>query len=251
MKVVIIEDEINVREGFIKLLATFCPEVIIVAVADNVESGIQVIEGNEFDLLFLDINLPDGSGFDLMHRLKTIDFKLVFVTAYDKYAVDAFKLSAVDYLLKPVAPDLLIKAIQKAKLSMNQVSEVNPLAILESNLKNPKNQDNKIILRNQEGINLVQVSDIIYCHAEGSYTQFVLSDQVNILTSTHLKEYEQLLLPYDFLRCHHSYLVNLNHVVALRKQDGGYLETSNKDQLPISTRKRATLIEKINKIFIN
>ena len=251
MRVVIIEDEINVREGFIKLLCSYCPEVHIVGVADSVESGIEIINTTEFDLLFLDINLPDGSGFDLMYRLKAIDFKLIFVTAYGKYAIDAFKLSAVDYLLKPVSPDLLLKAIEKAKFSIQQTISINRVELLESNLNRPNDQENKIILKDQDSLHLVQISEIIYCHAEGSYTSFVLTDGRKVMTSTNLKEYEQLLLPYNFLRCHHSYLVNLNHVVALKKQDGGYLETSDKSQIPISIRKKATLIEKLKNTFIN
>ncbi len=251
MRVVIIEDEINVRKGFIKLLNTFCPEIQIVGVADSVESGLKVINTTDFDLLFLDINLPDGSGFDLMYRLSSIDFKLIFVTAYGKYAVDAFKLSAVDYLLKPVAPDLLKKAIEKVKFSIQQTLSINRVEVLESNLNKPNDQENKIILKDQDSLHLVQIKEIIFCKAEGSYTKFMISNESKIYTSTNLKEYEQLLLPYNFMRCHHSYLVNLNHVVALKKQDGGYLETTNKEQIPISTRKKASLIEKLKKTFIN
>ncbi|MDF1695159.1 MAG: LytTR family DNA-binding domain-containing protein [Saprospiraceae bacterium] len=251
MRVIIIEDETNVREGFIKLLATFCPEVEVVGVADSVETGLKMITETDFDLLFLDINLPDGSGFDLMYRLESIDFMLIFVTAYGKYAVDAFKLSAVDYLLKPVAPDLLKKAIEKARNSIQQSLSINRVQVLESNLSRPTDQDNKIILKDQDSMHLIQVKDIIYCFAEGSYTNFMLTEKRKIITSTNLKEYEQLLLPYNFLRCHHSYLVNLHHVVALKKQDGGYLETSDQSQLPISTRKKATIIEKIKNTFIN
>jgi len=251
MRIIIIEDEINVREGFIKLLNTYCPEVNIVGVADSVESGIEIINSTEFDLLFLDINLPDGSGFDLMYRLSKIDFKLIFVTAYGKYAIDAFKLSAVDYLLKPVSPDLLIKALEKAKFSIQQSISINRVELLESNINRPNDQENKIILKDQDSLHLVQISEITYCHAEGSYTSFILADGRKVMTSTNLKEYEQLLLPYNFLRCHHSYLVNLNHVVALKKQDGGYLETTDKVQIPISIRKKATLIEKLKNTFIN
>ncbi len=251
MRVVIIEDEINVREGFIKLLYSFCPEIYIVGVADSVESGIELINSTEFDLLFLDISLPDGSGFDLMFRLPAIDFKLIFVTAYGKYAVDAFKLCAIDYLLKPVSPDLLLKAIEKAKFSIQQTISINRVELLESNLNRPNDQENKIILKDQDSLHIVQISEIIYCHAKGSYTSFVLSNKRKIMTSTNLKEYEQLLQPYNFLRCHHSYLVNLNHVLTLKKQDGGYLETTDKGQIPISIRKKAILMEKLKKTFIN
>lgn len=250
MKAVVIEDEINVREGFIKMLNAFCPEVTVVATAENVEKGIELVNRQTFDLLFLDINLPDGSGFDLMHRVQNRDFKLIFVTAYDKYAIDAFKLSAVDYLLKPVSPDLLNKAIQKVKDVTQKAVNQAQLEVLNTNLLRQVDQTNKIVLRDQDSLHLIQVKDIVYCRAEGSYTTFVLTNGTKIMTSLNLKEYENLLLPYNFVRSHHSYLINLNQVVEVKKNDGGSLIMTDKSQLPISARKRAMILEEIKRVFI-
>ena len=174
MKVLVIEDEINVRKGFVKMLNAFCKDVEVVGVADSVESGLQLIQSTTFDVLFLDINLPDGSGFDLMYRLPKIHFKLIFVTAYDKYAVDAFKLSAVDYLLKPVAPDLLQKAVDKARISIQSNDRLVSIDTLRSNQSEKDKSKRKIILKDQDSLHLILIEEIIYCFAEGSYTNFVL-----------------------------------------------------------------------------
>jgi two-component system LytT family response regulator len=250
MKAIVIEDEINVREGFLKLINAFCPEIQVINTAENVEDGIQLVNNTDFDLLFLDIHLPDGSGFDLMHQVTNKNFQLIFVTAYDKYAIDAFKLSAVDYLLKPVSPDLLQKAILKVKTNPKEVKREEQLKILDNHFQK-KEQSNKIILKDQESIHLVKISDILYCKAEGSYTTFCIIDGRNILTSMNLKEYDQLLNPYQFIRCHHSFLVNIHEIREVRKADGGYLNMSDGSLIPISTRKKAQILEEINRVFLS
>lgn len=253
MRAIIIEDEYNVRAGFVKLLRVFCPEVTIVGEADRVEAGLELIEKTEFELLFLDVNLPDGSGFDLVHRLPRRDFQLIFVTAYDTYAVDAFRLSAIDYLLKPVAPDQLKRAVEKARIQIPQQPQVDldRVKLVQEQLGRGPDLANKIILKDQDSIHLVRVGDILYCQAEGSYTRFVLAEGQCIITSLNLKEYEQLLTPYRFLRSHHSFLVNLHQIRELKKVDGGSLLMMNGEQLPISTRKKAVIMEEIKKLFIN
>lgn len=250
MKAIVIEDEINVREGFLKLIKAFCPEIEVIKTAENVEHGIQLVDSTDFDLLFLDIHLPDGSGFDLMHRVANKNFQLIFVTAYDKYAIDAFKLSAVDYLLKPVSPDLLQKAIVKVKANQKELKREEQLEILNTHFQR-KEQTNKVILKDQESIHLVKISDILFCKAEGSYTTFYLADGRQIMTSMNLKEYDQLLTPYQFTRCHHSYLVNIHEIREVRKADGGYLNMSDGSLIPISTRKKALILEEINRVFLN
>ena len=251
MKTLIIEDEINVRQGFVKMLNTFCPEVTIVGEAGSVKEGLVLIQNTEFDILFLDIHLPDGSGFDLLECIERRDFNVVFVTAYDKYAVHAFNLSAVDYLLKPVSPKLLKNAVAKAGFIQSTAFLKESLDIASNHLSNRNTQSNKIILKDLESLHIVKVEDLIYCKAEGSYTKFVQKNGVPIMTSTNLKEYEKMLEGYDFIRSHHSYLVNLHHILELKKQEGGSLVLSNTEELPISTRKKATILENMKRIFIN
>ena len=250
MKAIVIEDELNVREGFIKLMNTFCPEINVVGTADSVESGIEVINSSDFDTLFLDINLPDGSGFDLLYRLEKRDFHVIFVTAYDHYAIDAFKISAVDYLLKPVSPDMLKNAISKIEVN-NDITEEERLSILGEKLEKRFSQDEKIILKDADSMQLVVISDIIYCEAEGSYSTFYLTSDRKIVTSLNLKEYERILKPYGFIRSHHSYLINLYQVVSLQKADGGSVMMSSQKSLPLSSRKKSNVVEAMKLRFVN
>ncbi len=251
MRAIIIEDELNVREGFIKLLKAFCPEISVVGIADTVESGLQIIKESDFDLLFLDINLPDGSGFDLIHRLSEREFHLIFVTAYNQYALDAFKISAVDYLLKPVSPDLLINAIKKVQ-SYHSIQDTDQqLETLKEKTLTRPSQESKIILKDLESMHLIQIKDIMYCIADGSYTCFYLTDGRTITTSLNLRQYDDTLRPYQFIRPHHSYLVNIHHVKSLKKSEGSALIMSNHAQLPVSFRKKSQIIETMKKAFIS
>ena len=250
MRAIIVEDELNVREGFTKLLKAFCPSVQVVGVAADIESSIDLIQQTIFDILFLDINLPDGSGFDLLNRLKARDFKVVFITAYDQYALEAFKISAVDYLLKPVSPDLLINAVRKVKESQNKLSD-DQLGIISNRISRNISPQDKMILKDADSMQIVLIRDIVYCTAEGSYTTFNLINGSSILTSLNLKEYERLLEPYGFARSHHSYLINLNHVVSLQKADGGTILMKNQVKLPVSTRKKSGLIEALRQRFVS
>lgn len=250
MRAIIVEDELNVREGFIKLLSTFCPEVVVTGVADSVESGIELIESQEFDVLFLDINLPDGSGFDLLHRIRERNFHIIFVTAYDQYAIDAFKISAIDYLLKPVSPDLLKKAISKISDTSSTEKEVK-LNVLSEKLRKGFDQNEKIILKDTDSMQLVVIADVIYCEAEGSYTTFFLTENRKIVTSLNLKEYERILQPYGFIRSHHSYLINLHQVISLQRSDGGSVLMKSNKVLPLSTRKKSAVVDALKEKFVN
>lgn len=249
MRAIIVEDELNVREGFVKLINVFCPEVNVIGVAGSVETALELIDKSEFEVLFLDINLPDGSGFHLIHRLENRNFHIIFVTAYDQYAIDAFKISAVDYLLKPVSPALLKNALQKLK-AIPADAEDERLEVLNERLDRTFKSSEKIILKDGESMQLVVIDDIIYCNAEGSYTTFYLKRDKQIITSLNLKEYERMLSPYGFIRNHHSYLINLNHIVSVQKSDGGYIIMSDNSNLPLSIRKKSAVVEALKSKFV-
>ncbi len=251
MKAIIIEDEVNVREGFIKLIRTFCPEVDILATADGVESGLEILAKYRPDMLFLDINLPDGSGFDLIYRIQDRSFHTIFVTAYDHYALDAFKVSAVDYLLKPVSPDLLIKAVQKAGKKENEIENHMRFDVLKDRIKNTYEQSEKLILSDTERMELVHIHDIIYCEAKSSYTIFHLGGSRKFMASTNLKEYERILKPYGFIRSHHSILVNVQHIKSIQKTEGGSIILSNGNQVALSKRKKTQVFEAMKSYFIS
>ena len=250
MRAIIVEDEINVREAFMKMLQSFAPVVEIVGVAGSVKEAQKLKREKKFDILFLDINLPDGTGFDIVKdHQETDDYKIIFVTAYDKYAVDAFKLCALDYLLKPISPPLLIRAVERARVDLfQQKDKINAASQLYNNRKDG---NNKIALKKSEGIVLVSLRDIVYCKAEGSYTLFKLINGKEILTSTNLKEYEDMLKDYAFVRSHHSYLSNLYHIIEVRKKDGGNLLMENGETIPLSYRKRSDVIQGISGLFLS
>lgn len=250
MRAIIVEDEVNVREAFIKMLSTFAPSVSVVGVAGSVSEAQQLKAENEFDILFLDINLPDGTGFDVVRDYHVEEgYKIIFVTAYDKYAVDAFKLCALDYLLKPISPPLLIRAVERARMDLSQQED--KIRAASQMFDHRREENNKIALKKSEGIVLVSLSDIIYCKAEGSYTIFKLINGKEILTSTNLKEYEEILKGHAFVRSHHSYLTNLHHIVEVRKKDGGSLLMENGESTPLSYRKRSDVIQGINGLFLS
>lgn len=247
MRAIIVEDEVNVRAGFVKMLNKFCSEVEIVAEAGGVDQGYKVIKEHDFEVLFLDINLPDGTGFDLLNRLGTTSFDVIFITAYDQYALDAFKISASDYLMKPVSPIELKRSI--SQLTQNKTNRVLSQQVLIDRINTSYKQEDKIIIRNTESLELVSVSDINYCQAEGSYTSIHLREKSKLTASLNLKEYERLLQPYGFERAHHSYLVNLNHIQSMNKIES-YLIMKNDANIPLSQRKKSKVMLALEKRFL-
>lgn len=240
MKAIIVEDEKNVRKGLIQMINTFCSEVQIVGEAQNIKEAQHLLSKSSFDLLFLDIELPDGSGLDLLRETKSRDFQVIFVTAYNQYAIEAFRLSAADYLLKPVNPDHLIEAVKKTQKNNARIQSEISLSIL---MNNWPGQDRKIILKNSDNMHIVRIKDILYCTADGGYTRFHLVNGEKILTSTNLKEYEKVLSKSGFIRSHHSFLVNYHHIVRFNKNDGGQLVLSEGSIIPVSSRKKEQLLK--------
>lgn len=248
MKAIIIDDEKNVRSSLTRLLRTFCPEVELVGEAANMAQSLELIANTVFDLAFLDIEMPDGSGIDLLRKVPRRDFQVIFVTAYNQYAIDAFRLSAIDYLLKPVNPDHLIEAVQKAKKSVGRDQLEAELAVLLESMQQPTQQDAKIILKDAENLYIVQVKEILRCEADGGYTKFFLENQREVLTSIHLKEYENMLAKWGFIRSHHSHLVNLQHITRFNKTDGGFVILTDATQVPVSSRKKDLLIKALQNL---
>jgi two-component system LytT family response regulator len=189
------------------------------------------------------VQLPDGSGFDILELLPNLNFKIIFVSAYDKYAIDAFKFSAIDYLLKPVEPDLLIRAIEKSKKEDKLQSMEGKLNVLLSNRKNIE----KIALPSSNGLELVKVNEIIYCQADSNYTLFHLLDGQKILVSRSLKEYDEILSSQGFYRIHQSYLIKLSFVKKYLKGEGGTVILENGKELDVSRRRKEGFLKAINR----
>ncbi len=247
LKVVIIDDEDHIRDTLINMLEMNCPDVRVVGQASGVVSGIAAIKELQPELVFLDIQMKDGTGFDLLYGLPSIDFKVIFITAYDQYALQAFRFSAVDYLLKPVNPEQLKEAVIRAgNLIHDHFNK--QMKVLEENLKSVSNKNKKIILRTTESIHLLDVGNIICCDSDSSYTTVHTVEGEKIIVSKTLKEYEEMLTECGFYRVHKSYLINLLHIKRFDRQDGGYIILTNDLKIPVASRKREEMLGLLEKM---
>ncbi len=241
IRALIIDDEEQSRKLLISLLSFLPIKTEIVAEAEDVDTGIAAIKKHEPELVFLDIHLKNGLGFDILNQFINPFFQVIFTTAHDSYAIKAFRFSALDYLLKPVNPEELLEALKKTIQNRTSSEELNgKLQILDFN---KKNKNKKLALTNSEGIHFVDIHDIIFCKGEGSYTTFFLTNNRNILISKGIKEYDDLLNPYGFFRTHQSYIINLAQVNKLLKEDGGTLLMNNGSKICVSRRKKEKLLE--------
>jgi two-component system, LytTR family, response regulator len=247
IRALIIDDEAHMRDSLARLIERHCPGVILAGAADSVAGGIQAIRDHHPDLVLLDIQMGDGTGFDLLNALPVIDFKIIFITAFDQYALQAFRFSAVDYLLKPVNPELLTQAIGRAQLLIESHQKLQMQA-LQENLKNIDHQHKKIILKTTENIFLLELRDIICCESDNNYTLVHTADSSKILVSKTLKEYDELLAGCGFYRVHKSYLINLAHIKRFEKQDGGYIILTNDLKIPVASRKRDEMLELLERM---
>jgi len=225
------------------LLQHYCPEVTITDEADGVQSGLQKIKLFQPDIVLLDVEMEDGTGFDLMKQVHDPGFQLIFVTAHNKYAIEAFQFSAIDYLLKPVDPDALQLGIQRAAKNIQHSNLQQQVQVLLQQLAGIKNQDKKIVLKDLDNTYFIKIADILYCEAEGTYTKFYIHGSEAILVSKNLKEYESILEPLGFIRTHHSFLVNPAKIKLYDKTDGGALILESGHSIPVSQRKKEYVMQ--------
>lgn len=218
-------------------LENYCVNIEVIGSAEGVVTGAKVIKELKPDLVFLDIQMKDGSGFDLLEILPETDFKLIFTTASDEYAVKAFKFSAVDYLLKPIDPDELMDAVSKIE---NQEHAVERIDLLKENF----NQAKRIALNTLDKIHIVNVDEILRCESNINYTMFYFTDGTKILVTKTLKEFDKLLGDHGFIRVHQSHLINTNFIKEFIKSDG-YIIMKDGTRVPVSTRKKQVLMDMI------
>lgn len=234
MRAVLIDDEVSNLENLRTLLEKHCPQVAVVAIAQSVGNAIDAIEKYLPDLVFLDIQMGDKTGFDVLKLLPSRNFEVIFVTAYDQYGIQAVKFAALDYLLKPIDIEELMLAVNKAGSKLSTQMQTSQLDFLLQQLKKPEMNASKIALQMQGEIRYVALSEIIRCEADNTYTHFFLSSGENILVSKSLKEYADLLRPNGFLRTHQSHLVNPKYVKSWLKEDGGILLLLSGEKIPVS-----------------
>ena len=245
LRSIIIDDEKKCIETLAFDLAKHCPEVQIISKCNSAKEGLQAIKKWHPDLIFLDIEMPWMNGFEMLEILDEIDFDIIFTTAYDAYAIKAFRISAVDYLLKPIDKDDLIEAIQKVINKKGHTSfDKDHLDLLLQNMK-PNDPTKRIAIPSTEGYDLIPVSDIIYLEADGSYTQVYLQNGKKLFVSRSIKEMNAMLSDFNFCRIHHSHVINLNHTVKYVRGDGGYVVMVNGKSLSVSRAKKEELLEKI------
>lgn len=242
MKVVIIDNDREVVDGLMLMLNEFCPQITDLNYANTIEKGIECISKFNPDLVFLDVELDQGTGMDLLTKLKQYTFEVIFITAYNKYAVDAFRFSAIDFLLKPIGLEDLLAALERAKLHMKNKDLSKQLLVLKENLNSLTASEKKIVLKDSDSVYFLKISDIILCKAEGSYTIFYLENKQKITVSKGLREYDELLVPNGFIRTHHSYLVNIKKITRFAKDKGGLLILQNGEEVPVSQRKREQIL---------
>lgn len=247
IKAIVIDDETNNQELICNLLRSYAENIQVAAVAGSVESGYQAIMEHQPDLVFLDIQMPDGTGFDLLKKFEKVNFKVIFVTAHQEYAIEAFKYSALDYLLKPLSPSNLISAIKKVEESFNS-DELNlKLKTLLSNITEPAKTKRKIVLKTMERIYSVDLNDVIRFESDGGYTKVYLLDGKRIMVSRTMKEFDDLLSDVGFLRVHNSHLINMNYLFCFEKTEG-HIVMKDDSIVPVSNRKKEQLLELLNMI---
>jgi two-component system LytT family response regulator len=244
LKVLIIDDEQNTREVISIILKKHCPELEIIGYGDSVQTGIQAIENLEPDLVLLDINLPDGDGFDILKHFERPEFKVVFITAYENYALKAFKFSAVDYILKPVNSAELVETVKKIAAQYQATSALE-IHTLNRNFENKNKESKKIILKTQDSIYAVNVTDIIRCESDTYYTKFFLNDGEMVMVSSTLKNYDEMLSEYGFFRIHQSHLINMDYFVKFKKTDGGFAILKDGSEVPVAMRKKELFLQTI------
>ncbi|WP_396146653.1 LytR/AlgR family response regulator transcription factor [Flavobacterium sp.] len=252
---ILIDDDINLRNGMKGLLSLYAPEITIIGEADSVASGVEAIEKLHPQVVFLDIQLNDGTGFDILEKLATKNGKttshIVFITAHEQYAIKAFRFSALDFLLKPVDPDELKKVIEKIKSVLEKSDNYAHIDLLLENIRKKVDNFKRIALSNSDGIHLFEISDIIRCESEDNYTKFFIRNSKPILISKTLKEYEEMLTNHGFVRVHQSHLINLAFLKSYIKKEGGYVIMADNSTIPISQRKKEQLQEILTKQLNN
>lgn len=247
-KVLIIDDENRTRSLIAKMIDSFGLDVEAIAEGENVQSGIKAIEKHNPDIVFLDIQMPDGTGFDVLRSIENKSFEVIFITAHEEFAIKAIKFSALDYLLKPVDAVELRSALEKAIVTVDNHSRDggSQYEALHTNIQ--MNEKRRLVLKTQESVHVVDLEEIIRCEADRNYTSFFLRDNKKILVSKTLKEYETLLAGHNFLRVQQSHLINIDFVDRYDKKNGGAVVMKDGSEVPLSPAKRDLFFRRLENL---
>ena len=246
IKTIIVDDENNASEFLEKMLQRYFPyKFYVCGLFESVDDAITGIETYQPDLVFLDIQMPNKNGFELFKEIKEINFQVIFTTAHSEFAIDAIKISALDYLLKPINYIDLLGAINRYEIKTKEENQKKQLNVLIENIDSGETAHKKIAIATETGFEFVKFNTIIYLEAQSNYTKFYLSNNLTIITSKTLKHFEELLPSDLFFRTHKSYLVNMNFIKRFSKVDELLIELITGQKLPVSVRKKEEFINAI------
>lgn len=247
MKAVIIDDEKDSRDILANYVSKYCPDITVCGFGESVETGMRAIKEHEPEIVFLDIEMPYGNGFDLLERARDYSFETIFVTAFDHYAMQALNQSAAYYLLKPIDIDELVKAVEKIKHERKDEHHTLHSKVLLNNLKAGPSSSQKIMLPTLEGFEVVDIQSIVYCEAEDNFTKFYFENGKPLLICRTLKYFEEILNAFGFIRIHRSYVINPAFVIRYSKGKGGYVTMKNEKELEVSSNKKKEFLDAFNR----
>jgi two-component system LytT family response regulator len=241
---IIVDDEQHCVRALLKDIQQHCPSIELADTCYSAKEGIMAIKKHHPDLVFLDVEMPWMNGFEMLEVLGDVNFSIIFTTAHDEFAAKAFRISAVDYLLKPIDANDLKTAIQKVERKLEEGSNLQHISNLLRNIRQPS-AEQKIALPQREGYEFINVSSIIYCEAEGAYTKVFISERKPMLISRTLGDVEELLPPEIFQRIHHSTLINVTYISQFLRSDGGYIVLKTGEKLSVSKAKKEMLMVRL------
>jgi two-component system, LytTR family, response regulator len=244
IKAILIDDELNSLQNLQQKLEGFCPDVSVVAVTQKPEEGIMLIRQHQPDVVFLDIEMPKMSGFRMLEELGEYDFDIIFTTAYNHYSIDAIRISAFDYLVKPIGIEDLQQAVERLSKSLNKQTK-EKIDILKKSLSDNRSQEDKIAISTSEGIEFIPIKNIVHIESKSNYSKIFLTDNKSIMVTKILKDFEEMLLPYNFYRVHNSHLINLNYIQKYIRSQGGHVQLQDGTLIDISRRKKEEFLKLI------
>ena len=244
IKAILIDDELNSLQNLQQKLEGFCPDVDIVAVSQKPEAGIVLIKQHQPDVVFLDIEMPRMSGFRMLEELGEYDFDIIFTTAYNHYSIDAIRISAFDYLVKPIGIEDLQNAVERLRKSLNKHTK-EKLDILKQSFGDAKSQDDKIAISTADGIEFIPIKNIIHIESRSNYSKIYLTDNKSMTVTKILKDFEEMLTPYNFYRVHNSHVINLNYIHKYIRSQGGQVQLQDGSLIDISRRKKDEFLKMI------
>ena len=244
IKAIIIDDELNSLQNLQQKLEGFCPDINIIATAQKPEEGLLLLKQHQPDVVFLDIEMPKMSGFRMLEELGEYDFDIIFTTAYNHYSIDAIRISAFDYLVKPIGIEDLQQAVERLHKTYNKQTK-EKIDVLKKSLSDNRSQEDKIAISTSEGIEFIPIKNILHIESKSNYSKIYMPENKNIMVTKILKDFEEMLLPYNFYRVHNSHLINLNYIKKYIRSEGGHVMLQDGTVIDISRRKKEEFLKMI------